>query len=98
MPASQGLSIDTRQLADAAARIDEIAARLDDLMKVERPHLETVPVGRDEVSVRAAATLDTVQASYATSAVQGVAELREIAAALRAGVGNVTGAEAEFTA
>lgn len=98
MPAAQGLSIDTQQLADAAARLDEIASRLDDLMQAERPHLETRPVGRDEVSVRASATLNTVQASYATSAVQGITELREIAAALRAGVGNVAGAEAEFTA
>lgn len=95
---SGSLSIDTRQLAETAARIDDIAARLEHLMQAERPHLAVTPVGRDEVSVRAAETLNSVQGSYATSVVGGVAELREIAAALRAGVGNLAGAEAEFTA
>jgi hypothetical protein len=98
MPGSQGLSIQTQQLADAASRLDDIANRLDSLLKAEQPHLATVPVGRDEVSARASATLNDVQASYSVSAALGVTELREIAAALRAGAGSVAGADAEFTA
>ncbi|WP_158087141.1 PE family protein [Mycobacterium aquaticum] len=93
-----GLSIETQQLTEVGARLDAIAGRLSDLLQAEHPHLDTVPVGRDEVSARASSTLNTVHASYAESAEAGIAELREIAAALRSNTGKVIDADAEFTA
>ncbi|ART73288.1 hypothetical protein BTO20_36380 [Mycobacterium dioxanotrophicus] len=93
-----GLSIETEQLTEVGARLDAIAGRLSDLLQAERTHLDTVPVGRDEVSTRASSTLNTVHASYTESAEAGIAELREIAAALRTNTGKVIDADAEFTA
>ncbi|MCV7290840.1 PE family protein [Mycolicibacterium wolinskyi] len=97
MADSQGLSIRTRELGDAATRLDAIADRLESLLRAEEPQLNTVPVGRDEVSVRASSTLNEVHTSYAKSAALGVTELREVAAALRSSAGNVAAADAEFT-
>lgn len=97
MASSQGLSIHTQELGDAATRLDAIADRLESLLRAEEAELTTVPVGRDEVSTRASATLNEVSASYAKSAALGVTELREVAAALRSSAGNVAGADADFT-
>lgn len=91
-----GLTVNTTELADTAKRLDELADRLDALLKAEAPHLSPAAVGRDEVSVRAAGTLAEVQGQYLKSSAEGVAELREIAAALRAGADNIAGVDAEF--
>jgi sugar-specific transcriptional regulator TrmB len=96
MSGTHGLTVNTTELADTAKRLDELADRLDALLKTEAPHLSPAPVGRDEVSVRAATTLTEVQGHYVTATAEGITELREIAAALRAGAGNIASVDQEF--
>ncbi|MBA0047882.1 PE family protein [Mycobacteroides sp. LB1] len=81
--ANSGLSINTTGVADAARQLDELADRLEQTFHEEEAGLTVVAPGRDEVSVRAATTMNEVRDSYAKSSQQGLNELREISAALR---------------
>lgn len=96
MANAHGLTVNTTELADTAKRLDELADHLDAALKAETPHLSPDAVGSDEVSLRAAATLTEVQTHYLTASSEGIAELREIAAALRAGAGNIAEVDAGF--
>ncbi|MDV3128466.1 PE domain-containing protein [Mycobacterium sp. 21AC1] len=72
------------EVAEASARLDVLAARMEQLMQTENPNL-TVPAGaRDEVSQRVAATLNGVHDAYGKSMEHGATEMRDTAATLRA--------------
>ncbi|MBA0047863.1 PE family protein [Mycobacteroides sp. LB1] len=80
---NSGLSINVGEVAEAAKQLDALADRLQKTMQDEDSNLNVIAPGRDEVSVRAAATMNEVKASFGKSNQQGLNELREIAATLR---------------
>ena len=73
-----------------------MADRIDKLMQTEAPNLTVVAAGRDEVSQRVASTLNEVHSDFAKSSDQGINEIREIAATLRAHTGHVVDVEQDF--
>jgi len=79
-----GVRFDASTALAAAAQLDVLADRLSGGMSVEQAKLGIAPAGADEVSVRAAHTLNSVSASFQTSGGAGVDEVRKLAAALRA--------------
>jgi len=96
MASSDDLQMQPTEVSEAATQLDDLANRIDHLMATERPNLATTPAGRDEVSTRAATTLDAVSTSFGDSADRGVVELREVAATLRAHTDSVVAAEEGF--
>ncbi|MGV9799937.1 PE family protein [Mycobacterium sp. NPDC003449] len=86
------LRMQPTEIAEASARLDALAARVEQLMQTENPHLTVPAGGRDEVSQRVAATLNGVHDAYGKSMEQGTIEMRDTAATLRAqadGVANL---------
>ncbi|MGY4102264.1 PE family protein [Nocardia sp. R16R-3T] len=79
-----GVLFDPAAAKDAAARLDGLAARLEAELREGSPALTVRPAGADEVSGRAAQTMNDVAASYGQSAAAGIVELRKLAATLRA--------------
>jgi hypothetical protein len=84
------------EVTDATKQLDALVARVDKLMATETPNLVASAPGRDEVSQRVAATLNTVQASFSSSADRGVTALREAAATLRAHTDDIIAADQDF--
>jgi tetrahydromethanopterin S-methyltransferase subunit B len=84
------------EVTEATKQLDELADRVEKLMATEAPNITVTAPGRDEVSQRVASTLNEVHAAFANSTGQGVNELREVAATLRAHTGNVVAAEQDF--
>jgi hypothetical protein len=84
------------EVTDAAGQLDALADRMGKLMQTEAPNLTVVAPGRDEVSQRVASTLNQVHADFAKSSDQGMNEVREIAATLRAHTGHVVDVEQGF--
>jgi hypothetical protein len=66
-----------------ADQLDAMADRLEQNMREARRSLALVPAAIDEVSRRAARTLNSVSASYQVSYADGVREVRKIAAQVR---------------
>lgn len=83
----EGVRFDSASALKAATALDALADRIANGMSVEQAKLEIAPAGADEVSVRAAQTLNSVAGSFSTSGTSGVDEVRKLAAALRAQVG-----------
>lgn len=81
--ANSGLSIDVGGVADATRQLDALADKLQKVMADEDAKLNVIAAGRDEVSARAAQTMNEVKANYTKSNEQGRDELHEIAATLR---------------
>ncbi|WP_327095470.1 PE family protein [Nocardia vinacea] len=79
-----GVMFDPAAARDAATRLDGLAARLEAELREGSPALTVPPAGVDEVSGRAAQTMNDVAASYGQSATAGIVELRKLAATLRA--------------
>src|SRR5689334_18049328 len=84
------------EIIDASKQLDELAARVEKLMGNEAANLTVTAPGRDEVSQRVASTMNDVHAAFAKSTDQGINEIREVAATLRAHTDNVVAAEADF--
>jgi PE family len=82
----EGLYFDPATATDAASRLDALAQRLHDDLQAGQPTLTVVSAGTDEVSMRAAGTMNDVAASFSESAAAGVLELQKLAATLRAQV------------
>ncbi|WP_433195514.1 PE family protein [Nocardia sp. CA-107356] len=78
-----GVLFDPAAARDAAARLDGLAARLEAEFAEGSPALTVPPAGVDEVSMRAAQTMNDVAGSYGQSAAAGIVELRKLAATLR---------------
>jgi hypothetical protein len=85
------------EVAEATQRLDQLAGRAEKLMQDEASNLAVVAPGRDDVSQRVAWTLNDVHAEFRSATGQGINEIREIAATLRAHTDNVVAAEQDFT-
>lgn len=85
------------EVADAAARLDALASRVEQVMQTETTRLSVEPGARDEVSQRVASTLNAVHDVFGASAQQGVTEMRETAATLRSQAGDVAHLDDGFT-
>ncbi|MEU0504992.1 PE family protein [Nocardia sp. NPDC005998] len=83
-----GVYFDPAAARGAAAGLDGLAQRLEDELRAAEPPLTVAPAGADEVSLRAAQSMNGVTDSYTTSAAAGVQEIRKLAAALRAQAGH----------
>ncbi|WP_067695643.1 PE family protein [Nocardia jejuensis] len=79
-----GVRFDSATALAAASQLDALADRLENGMTIEQAKLSIAPAGSDEVSARAAQTLNTVAASFQQSGGSGVDEVRKLAATLRA--------------
>jgi hypothetical protein len=77
------------EIAEASARLDALATRVEQAMDSETAHLSVQAGARDEVSQRVATTLTGVHDAFGASAERGVTEMRETAATLRAQAGDV---------
>ncbi|MCU1643411.1 MAG: hypothetical protein JWN03_3686 [Nocardia sp.] len=84
----EGVRFDATTALQAATQLDALADRISNGMTVEQAKLDIAPAGADEVSVRAAQTLNSVAGSFQTSGGAGVDEVRKLAAALRAQAGH----------
>ncbi|WP_067895454.1 PE family protein [Nocardia vaccinii] len=82
---------------DAAGRLDALAQRLQQDLQTSKTALSVPAAGTDEVSVRAAHTMNEVAGSFSTSADAGVLELQKLAASLRAQVTHFGRVENENT-
>jgi PE family len=94
MTSPTNFSMQPTEVADAARQLDDLASRFERLMSREASNLTVIAPGRDEVSQRVAATMNEVHATFAKSADQGVTELREVAATIRAHTNDVVDADA----
>ncbi|MCX4093032.1 PE family protein [Nocardia sp. alder85J] len=93
-----GVQFDPVAAQQAAAQLDGLAGRLAGDLQDERPRLTAASAGSDEVSVRAAQTLDSVAESFQRSADAGVLEVRKLAATLRVQSGRFGQAESDNAA
>ncbi|MEU9809093.1 PE domain-containing protein [Mycobacterium sp. NPDC050853] len=82
--ASSDFSMNVGDVAEASKQLDALADRLQKVMHDEDTKLNVIAGGSDEVSVRAASTMNEVKGSYAKANQAGLNELHEIAAAMRA--------------
>jgi PE family len=96
MADSTGMSIQPAEVADVSRQLDDLAGRVQRVMQDEAANLTVSASGRDEVSQRVAATLNEVHASFGTTADQGIGELHEVAATLRAHSNNVVASDEDF--
>lgn len=80
----EGISFDATSALAVASQLDALADRLAGGMSIEQAKLAIAPAGSDEVSVRAAQSLNAVAASFQQSGGTGVDEVRKLAAVLRA--------------
>jgi len=90
------LRMQPTDVADASARLDALATRVEQMMQTEDPHLTVSAGARDEVSQRVATTLNSVHEVYGTALDKGVTEMRETAATLRAQADDVANLDEGF--
>ncbi len=93
-----GVYFDPASATDAATRLDALAQRLEDELRQNQPSLTVPAAGADEVSGRAAQTMNGVADSFAESVRAGILELRKLAASLRAQVTHVGQVESDTAA
>jgi hypothetical protein len=91
------LSIQPIEVTEATRQLDELANRVELVLKSEAPQLTVTPSGSDEVSQRIALTLNQVHGSFVEASDKGVVEIREVAATLRKHAHDVEAADQEFT-
>lgn len=96
MATNAEFSLQPDEVTEATIQLDDLATRVETLLRTEGPDLTVTAPGADEVSQRVAATLNEVHASFTASTDGGVAELRQIAATLRAHTDSVVAAEQDF--
>ena len=77
------MEFDPTQARKSGTDLDALATRLENDLQANLPALTVEHAGMDEVSVRAAETLQGVASSYHEAATQGIHEIRKLAAALR---------------
>ncbi|MFQ6395296.1 PE family protein [Nocardia sp. KC 131] len=92
------VQLDPAATRAVAARLDSLAARLEDDLESTRAALTLAPAGIDEVSGRATQTFNSVGADYQQLHRRGTLELRKLAATLRAYTRSFDHAEAENVA
>ncbi|MGN2641608.1 PE family protein [Nocardia takedensis] len=77
------MEFDPVEAMRVATELDSLADRLEAELRSGAPARAVAAPGLDEVSLRAAATLQEVSGSFDTSADSGILELRRLAASLR---------------
>jgi hypothetical protein len=97
MTNSDAFFMQPAEVTDATTRLDQLAERVETLMRNEAPHLTVTAAGRDEVSTRVAENLNEVHTTFGTATDHGAREIREIAATLRAHTDHIAAAEQDFT-
>jgi hypothetical protein len=97
MASNSGISIQPAEVTEATRHLDDLAARLERLVRDEGAALTVVASGRDEVSQTVAATLNDVHDRFAASAGKGVDELRGAATTLRDQNLGVVGADQDLS-
>ncbi|WP_216893785.1 PE family protein [Nocardia alni] len=83
------MDFDVTGVSRVAERLDSLADRLEDLLRQTTPALTVVPAAADEVSARAAGTLNEVAHGHRTTCAAGTYELRKLAANLRCHAGAI---------
>ena len=96
MADNAGMQIKPAEVADVSRQIDELAGRVERVMRDEAVNLTVTASGRDEVSQKIANTLNEVHASFGTASDKGLGELREVAATLRSHSNNVVASDQDF--
>lgn len=96
MADSAAMSIQPAEVLEVTRQLDELAGRVQRVMADEATNLTVTAAGRDEVSQRVAGTLNEVHASFGTAADQGLGEMHEVAATLRAHSNNLVAADEDF--
>lgn len=76
------MTADTQKISQVSGELSRLADRLQGMLAKHRDALTPQAAGSDEVSVRAAATMNEVHKSFDEAGAKGVTELREIAAAV----------------
>lgn len=84
-----GLLIRPGEVTDVTKQLDDLAERVQHVMETEKANLTVVASGGDEVSQRVAKTTNEVHANFTKASDQGVTEMHEIAATLRAHSGHI---------
>jgi tetrahydromethanopterin S-methyltransferase subunit G len=96
MADSAGMSIQPAEVSDVSRQLDELATRVERVLRDEATNLTVTASGRDEVSQRIAASLNEVHTTFGKAAGEGLGELHEVAATLRGHSGNIEAAEQDF--
>lgn len=78
------IKVDPTALEHAASELDALAARLQSAVSATAAPIRVLPPGTDEVSLLTKSFFDTAAETFSPAAAQGIAELREAAATLRA--------------
>ena len=89
MAAKNDISIRPGEVGDVTKQLDELANRVQTVMKTEAPNLTVVASGRDEVSQRVAQTTNDVHTEFAKVSDQAVTEMQEVSATLRGHSGRI---------
>ncbi len=85
---------DTDKINEVAGRLNALADRLGGALESHETALSPRPAGSDEVSVRAASTMNEVHSSFRTAGDAGVTELREISQAVSTVAASITDTDA----
>lgn len=85
------------EVLDSTKRLDVLADRIDRLMRTESADLTVTAAGRDEVSQRAAVTLNDAHTGFADAMRSAGDQVRSTAATLRAHADQVMAAERDFS-
>jgi ElaB/YqjD/DUF883 family membrane-anchored ribosome-binding protein len=96
MASNAEFAMQPAEVADATKQLDELAGRVEKVMRDEAANLTVTASARDEVSQRVASTLNEVHTKFSTSSDQGVNEVREVASTLRTHTDNVVASEQDF--
>jgi hypothetical protein len=96
MADSAGMSIQPAEVSDVSRQLDELATRVERVLRDEATNLTVTASGRDEVSQRIAASLNEVHTAFGKAAGEGLGEMHEVAATLRGHSGNIEAAEEDF--
>jgi hypothetical protein len=92
------LRMQPSEVLDSTKRLDVLADRIDRLMRTESADLTVTAAGHDEVSQRAAVTLNDAHTGFADALRSAGDQARSTAATLRAHADQVMAAEQDFSA
>lgn len=84
MSDNAALVIQPAEVTEVSRQLETLAGRIERVMSDETANLAVTASGRDEVSQRVAGTLNDVYQSFSAAAGQGVGQLNDVGATLRA--------------
>lgn len=89
MSSSGDINIKPGEVDDVIRQLDELAGRIQHVMKAEAANLTVTASGVDEVSQRVAQTSNGVRENFSHAADLAATEIQETAATLRAHAGRI---------